>query len=216
MYAGGGNKTPITQLCTRLPVTATHPSPLHSLLYITSCVGSDFLRCVVCVIASASRSRVSLITGAQPHPDDSGNREIRLSPPLTIDFPSLQQPLSPSTQFMAFPSPPGFWNNRGVWLSEQVICAKSCRVCPFALKSRLYQLCVDGRLWSVMCTSLSGLQRPRRLLHLFGLTWVVQSNLFPVQTLKQKCSCSEVISISFHREKEPVTLGSSFRNVTKY
>ncbi len=141
MYAGGGNKTPVTQLYTRLPVTATHPSPLHSLLYITSCVASDFLRCVVCVIASASRSRVSLITGAQPHPDDSGNREIRLSPLLTIDFPSLQQALSPSAQCMAFPSPPGFWKR----LSEQVICAKSCLVCPFALKSHLYQLCVDGR-----------------------------------------------------------------------
>ncbi|KAI2652648.1 Glucocorticoid-induced transcript 1 protein [Labeo rohita] len=72
------------------------------------------------VIASASRSRVSLITGAQPHPDDSGNGEIRLSHPSTIDFPSLQRALSPSSQFMGFPSPPGFWNNRGVWLSEQI------------------------------------------------------------------------------------------------
>ncbi len=42
----------------------------------------------------------------------------------------------------------------------------------------------------------------------------VQSNRFPVQTLKQKCSCSEVISLSF--QIEPVKLGSSFRNVTKY
>lgn len=108
------------------------------------------------VIASASRSRVSLITSAQPHPDDSGNSQIRLSPPLTIHFPSLQQASPPSVQSMAFSSPPGFWNNRGVWLSERVICAKSCRVCPLALKSRFYQLCVDGRASRaclVSCTS---------------------------------------------------------------
>ncbi len=151
-------------------ITATQPSPLHLLLYITSCVASDFLRCVVCVIASASCSRISLITGAQPHPDGSGNREIRLSPSFNNRLPLSATSTIPSAQFMAFPSPPDFWNNRGVWLSEQAICAKSCRVCPFALKSCFYQLCVDGRAWSVMCTGLSGLQRPRRLLHLFGLT----------------------------------------------
>lgn len=149
--------------------------------------------------------------GAQPLPDDSGNIEIRLSPLLTINFPSRQQPLSPSCQFMAFPSPPSFRNNTGVWVLEQVICAKSCRV-SFRTEVTFLSIrhCVDGKPLSLMCTKLSNLQRPYSpLLHKQRAGAKVIHFLCKPSN---KCLLRIVtICIIFCWEKELMTLGLTLR-----